>query len=97
VTLLGDAAHPMMPDLAQGASQTFVDSEVLGECLSGGTAVVDGLREYEQRRRPAAYSVVDLSRLGMFTRSRDGSDGEEVDPIALRYERGVEGVADVQV
>jgi hypothetical protein len=33
----------------------------------------------------------------MFTRARDGSDGEEVDPIALRYERGVEGVADVQV
>jgi 2-polyprenyl-6-methoxyphenol hydroxylase-like FAD-dependent oxidoreductase len=97
VTLLGDAAHPMMPDLAQGASQTFVDSEVLGECLSGGTAVADGLREYEERRRPAAYSVVELSRRGMFTRARDGSDGEEVDPIALRYERGVEGVADVQV
>jgi 2-polyprenyl-6-methoxyphenol hydroxylase-like FAD-dependent oxidoreductase len=97
VTLLGDAAHPMMPDLAQGASQTFVDSQVLGECLAGGTAIVDGLREYEERRRPAAYAVVDLSRLGMFTRSRDGSGGDEVDPIALRYERGVEGVADVQV
>jgi 2-polyprenyl-6-methoxyphenol hydroxylase-like FAD-dependent oxidoreductase len=97
VTLLGDAAHPMMPDLAQGASQTFVDSDVLGECLSGGTAVEDGLRAYEERRRPAAYAVVELSRRGMFTRSRDGSDGEEVDPIALRYERGVEGVTDGQV
>jgi 2-polyprenyl-6-methoxyphenol hydroxylase-like FAD-dependent oxidoreductase len=62
-----------------------------------GAAVVDGLREYEERRRPAAYSVVDLSRRGMFTRARDGSDREEVDPIALRYERGVEGVTDVQV
>jgi 2-polyprenyl-6-methoxyphenol hydroxylase-like FAD-dependent oxidoreductase len=95
VTLLGDAAHPMMPDLAQGASQTFVDSAVLGECLSGGTAVVDGLREYEERRRPVAYSVVELSQRGMFAPARDGSDREEVDPIALRYERGVEGVADV--
>jgi FAD-dependent urate hydroxylase len=97
VTLLGDAAHPMMPDLAQGASQTFVDAVVLGECLSGGTAIEDGLREYEARRRPAAYAVVELSSRGMFSRARDGSDREEVDPIALRYERGVEGVADVQV
>jgi FAD-dependent urate hydroxylase len=94
VTLLGDAAHPMMPDLAQGASQTFVDSEVLGECLAGGTSVEDGLREYEERRRPVAYSVVELSGRGMFTRARDGSGREEVDPIALRYERGVERIAD---
>lgn len=97
VTLLGDAAHPMMPDLAQGASQTFVDSAALGECLAGGAGVVDGLREYEERRRPAAYSVVNLSRRGMFTPPRDERPSEEVDPIALRYERGVEGVADVRV
>jgi 2-polyprenyl-6-methoxyphenol hydroxylase-like FAD-dependent oxidoreductase len=74
-----------------------MDSDVLGECLSGSTAVEDGLRAYEERRRPAAYAVVELSRRGMFTRSRDGSDRDEVDPIALRYERGVEGVADGQV
>lgn len=97
VTLLGDAAHPMMPDLAQGASQTFVDSAVLAECLSGATSVVDGLREYEERRRPVAYSVVELSSRGMFARARDGSDREEVDPISLRYERGVEGAAGVTV
>jgi 2-polyprenyl-6-methoxyphenol hydroxylase-like FAD-dependent oxidoreductase len=96
VTLLGDAAHPMMPDLAQGASQTFVDSAVLGECLAGGTAVVDGLREYEERRRPVAYSVVDISRRGMFAPASDGSGREEVSPISLRYERGVEGVADAK-
>jgi 2-polyprenyl-6-methoxyphenol hydroxylase-like FAD-dependent oxidoreductase len=96
VTLLGDAAHPMMPDLAQGASQTFVDSAVLGECLAGGTAVVDGLREYEERRRPVAYSVVDISRRGMFAPASAGSGREEVSPISLRYERGVEGVADAK-
>jgi 2-polyprenyl-6-methoxyphenol hydroxylase-like FAD-dependent oxidoreductase len=96
VTLLGDAAHPMMPDLAQGASQTFVDSAVLGECLAGGASVVNGLREYEERRRPVAYSVVELSQRGMFAPARDGSGGEEVDPISARYERGVEGVADVK-
>jgi 2-polyprenyl-6-methoxyphenol hydroxylase-like FAD-dependent oxidoreductase len=95
VTLLGDAAHPMMPDLAQGASQTFVDSQVLGECLAGGAAVEDGLRAYEERRRPAAYAVVELSRRGMFTGAPDGSGRDVVDPIALRYERGVEGVANV--
>lgn len=94
VTLLGDAAHPMMPDLAQGASQTFVDSAVLGECLNGATDGEEALREYEERRRPDAYRTVELSRLGMFTHPADGSEGE-IDPISARYERGVEGAAAV--
>ena len=63
----------------------------------GCRSVVDGLREYEERRRPVAYSVVEFSSRGMFAPSRDGSDREEVDPISLRYERGVEGAADVAV
>jgi 2-polyprenyl-6-methoxyphenol hydroxylase-like FAD-dependent oxidoreductase len=93
VTLLGDAAHPMMPDLAQGASQTFVDSAVIGECLFGATDVVSALREYEERRRPDAYRAVHLSQVGMITEPVDGSNIGEIDPISARYERGVEGAA----
>jgi 2-polyprenyl-6-methoxyphenol hydroxylase-like FAD-dependent oxidoreductase len=33
VTLLGDAAHPMTPDLGQGACQALEDSAVLTRCL----------------------------------------------------------------
>lgn len=34
VTLVGDALHPMMPDLGQGASSAMEDAVVLGRCLS---------------------------------------------------------------
>lgn len=95
VALLGDAAHPMMPDLAQGASQTFVDAQILGECVAGGGDVEGSLREYENRRRPVAYRVVELSRRGMFTNGAAGLESDEVDPIALRYERGIEEALDV--
>src|SRR5207237_1235581 len=32
-TLLGDAAHPMLPYLAQGAAMAIEDAAVLGDCL----------------------------------------------------------------
>jgi salicylate hydroxylase len=34
VTLLGDAAHPMLPYMAQGASQSIEDAVVLARCLA---------------------------------------------------------------
>lgn len=91
VTLLGDAAHPMMPDMAQGASQTFVDSVALGEALENAATVEDGIALYEDWRRPAAYRVVHLSRRGMFRDVDDRpKEAGDVDPISLRYERDVE-------
>jgi 2-polyprenyl-6-methoxyphenol hydroxylase-like FAD-dependent oxidoreductase len=95
IALLGDAAHPMMPDLAQGASQTFVDAQVLGECMAAGSDVEDSLREYENRRRPDAYRAVELSRRGLFRNGTADLERDEVDPIALRYERGIEKAVDV--
>jgi len=50
VTLLGDAAHPMTPDLGQGACQAIEDSVVLAECLHRVEDPVAALREYERRR-----------------------------------------------
>lgn len=91
VTLLGDAAHPMMPDMAQGASQTFVDSVALGQALETANSVENGLALYEERRRSDAYRVVHLSRRGMFAEAEDGVEKRgAVDPISLRYERDVE-------
>jgi salicylate hydroxylase len=51
VTLLGDAAHPMLPYLAQGAAMAIEDAAVLGQCL-GQTPddVMSALRRYEQAR-----------------------------------------------
>jgi salicylate hydroxylase len=52
VTLLGDAAHPMLPYLAQGAAMATEDGCILAECLASGTDPAEGLRTYERLRMP---------------------------------------------
>ncbi len=63
VTLLGDAAHAMRPNLGQGACQAVEDAVVLGACLArsrdGGEAA---LRRYEALRRRRTGWVVYWSR-----------------------------------
>jgi 2-polyprenyl-6-methoxyphenol hydroxylase-like FAD-dependent oxidoreductase len=51
VTLLGDAAHPMMPNLGQGACSAIEDAGVLASSLDGAEDLERGLRSYEARRR----------------------------------------------
>ena len=51
VTLLGDAAHPMLPFLAQGGGMAIEDAMVLGRCLVRGQDVAASLRKYERLRR----------------------------------------------
>ena len=63
LTLLGDAAHPMTPNLGQGACQALEDAIALGKCLRDAPDLVAGLRAYELQRRPHANRVVRLSRL----------------------------------
>jgi salicylate hydroxylase len=59
VTLLGDAAHPMMPTLAQGAAISLEDGFALARHLSNNrNNPVEGLAAYEAERRPRASRVV---------------------------------------
>ena len=58
VTLLGDAAHPMLPFLGQGAAQAFEDAAVLADCLAGDPGdPAHALRRYEARRLARASEV----------------------------------------
>lgn len=50
VTLLGDAAHPMLPFLAQGGAMAIEDAAVLASCLGGGAPPAAALRRYEALR-----------------------------------------------
>jgi 2-polyprenyl-6-methoxyphenol hydroxylase-like FAD-dependent oxidoreductase len=50
VTLLGDAAHAMTPDLGQGACQAIEDAIALADCLKGTTNIAEALKNYEKRR-----------------------------------------------
>jgi salicylate hydroxylase len=63
VTLLGDAAHPMLPYLGQGAGQTIEDACVLaGALATGPDDPAAALARYERARRPRASAVVLASR-----------------------------------
>jgi salicylate hydroxylase len=57
VTLLGDAAHPMLPFLAQGAAMAIEDGYVLARELARGDDVPTALARYEEERRPRTSRV----------------------------------------
>src|SRR5688572_16296313 len=62
ITLLGDAAHPMTPNLGQGACQAIEDALVLARDLGQGGDVEASLRRYEAQRRPRTRLVSMASR-----------------------------------
>ena len=62
VTLLGDAAHPMTPNLGQGGCQAIEDALVLARCLAEGGSAGASLRRYEAMRIPRTRFIVYASR-----------------------------------
>jgi salicylate hydroxylase len=57
VVLIGDAAHPTLPFLAQGANMALEDAMVLTRCLSLGT-IPEALVRYEQARLGRTAAIV---------------------------------------
>ncbi|MGC0418596.1 FAD-dependent monooxygenase [Embleya sp. AB8] len=64
VVLIGDAAHPMTPNLGQGGNQALEDAIELADVLAGLTAdqVVDALPTHTARRAARTAEVVRKSR-----------------------------------
>jgi 2-polyprenyl-6-methoxyphenol hydroxylase-like FAD-dependent oxidoreductase len=62
VTLLGDAAHPMTPNLGQGACQAIEDAVVLADAVRETDSAASALRSYEARRIGRTGAVVRASR-----------------------------------
>lgn len=63
VTLLGDACHPMLPMMAQGAAQAIEDGAALASLLAATPDDVPGaLKRYETVRKPRASRLQALSR-----------------------------------
>jgi 2-polyprenyl-6-methoxyphenol hydroxylase-like FAD-dependent oxidoreductase len=63
VTLLGDAAHPMVPRGSNGAGQAIVDARVLADCLAATLDLVQALKDYETKRLQATSNVVLTNRV----------------------------------
>jgi salicylate hydroxylase len=62
VTLMGDAAHPMLPYLAQGGVLALEDALVLSDCLDARPGDEAGaFRDFEMRRRRRAQRVQAMS------------------------------------
>jgi salicylate hydroxylase len=57
VALIGDAAHAMLPFLAQGAAQAIEDAGALVECLANVSKIPAALAAYSQKRGPRVARV----------------------------------------
>jgi salicylate hydroxylase len=63
VTLMGDAAHPMLPFIAQGAAMAIEDAFALAGALARWPDDATGaLRDYERRRQPRTARVQRAAR-----------------------------------
>jgi salicylate hydroxylase len=82
VTLLGDAAHPMLPYLAQGAGQSIEDAALLAKCLEKKqpAEAQAALREYERLRTPRTSKIqVGARREGRIYHLPDGEEQRKRD------------------
>ncbi len=63
MTLLGDAAHPMLPFLAQGAAMAIEDAAVLADCMARAPDdPAAAMRRYERARRRRTARVQRAAR-----------------------------------
>ena len=63
IALVGDAAHPILPFLAQGGVMALEDAVVFADCIAGQPADMPGaLRIYESARRTRVAAIAATSR-----------------------------------
>lgn len=76
VTLLGDACHPMMPFMAQGAGQAIEDAVVLARHLEGAerSTVSAALQAYEESRRERTAQIQLGSRANSWLKEGGNAD-----------------------
>ncbi|KAL4980950.1 hypothetical protein BDW66DRAFT_156088 [Aspergillus desertorum] len=78
LTLIGDAAHPMLPHQGQGAAQAFEDAAALAGVMTVGTTadqIAQRLELYNKLRYAHAVTVM------MMSRTNDERRGEMLDEL----------------
>lgn len=61
LAILGDAAHPTLPFMAQGANLAMEDAWVLADCLETGACIAEGLAAYQAKRHTRAARVIGVA------------------------------------
>jgi salicylate hydroxylase len=82
LTLLGDAAHAMLPFGGQGSSQALEDAVALAACLRNCTqqTLAEGLKRYETLRKPRTTIMQQAAiARGDAFRLRDGDEQQQRD------------------
>ncbi|QYU70202.1 FAD-dependent monooxygenase [Leptolyngbya sp. 15MV] len=74
VTLLGDAAHPMMPFMAQGAGQAIEDAVVLARCVAAAPDLPTAFRRYQAARLDRTARIQIGSRENAWLREGGNAD-----------------------
>jgi len=68
IALMGDAAHPMTPNMGQGACQALEDAVVLGACIQEANDLPTALQIYEEKRIQRVNRVTKQShRIGILS------------------------------
>ena len=62
IVVLGDAAHPMLPFLAQGAAMAIEDGAVLANCIDNFEEVGEAINHFEKIRKPRTSYVQSAAR-----------------------------------
>lgn len=86
-TLLGDAAHPMVPIGSNGATQAIMDAKALADALANHADLDTALAAYEDERRPQCARIVEMNR-------REGLDAI-LDRVEALAPQGFAQLADV--
>jgi salicylate hydroxylase len=61
VAILGDAAHPTLPFLAQGANLAIEDAYTLARCCDEDASLEAGLRSYQDKRRARVVRAIEAA------------------------------------
>lgn len=90
VALLGDAAHPMTPDLGQGACHAVLDARAIAAALAEHRDPTMAFAHYQRVRRRSAARMVMVARMASASGGAGGRIGSAVaEAVVSRVPRGL--------